>query len=59
MLLAELERVEPDRVPVLRRRAAAWCLRNELVEASLEYAIAAADVDQVARLVRCWLCSVC
>ena len=51
MLLAELERMEPDLIPVLRRRAAAWCLRNELVEASLEYSIAAGDVDQVARLV--------
>src|SRR6516164_231988 len=26
MLLAELERLEPGLVPVLRRRAAAWCL---------------------------------
>ena len=51
VLLAELERLEPDLIPVLRRRAAAWCLRNELVEASLEYSIAAGDVDQVARLV--------
>ena len=51
VLLAELERLEPDLIPVLRRRAAAWCLRNELVEASLEYSIAAGDVDQAARRV--------
>ena len=51
MLLAELERLEPDRIPVLRRRAATWCLHNDLVEASLEYSIAAGDVDQAARLV--------
>jgi LuxR family maltose regulon positive regulatory protein len=51
MLLAELERVEPDLIPVLGRRAAAWCLRYDLVEASLEYSLAAGDVDQAARLV--------
>jgi LuxR family maltose regulon positive regulatory protein len=56
MLLAELERVEPGLVPVLRRRAAAWCLRNGLPEAALEYYIAAGDVGAAARLVeRLWL----
>jgi LuxR family maltose regulon positive regulatory protein len=51
MLLAELERREPDLIPVLRRRAAAWCLRNDLPEEALEYSIAAGDVDAAARLV--------
>jgi LuxR family maltose regulon positive regulatory protein len=51
MLLAELERQEPGMIPVLRRRAAAWCLRNDLAEEALEYSIAAADVDTAARLV--------
>ncbi|MBO0814861.1 MAG: hypothetical protein J2P30_06885, partial [Actinobacteria bacterium] len=51
MLLAELERVEPDVIPVLRRRAAAWCLRNGLAEEALEYSIAAGDVDTAAGLV--------
>jgi len=51
MLLAELERREPGMIPVLRRRAAAWCLRNDLAEEALEYSIAAGDVDTVARLV--------
>src|SRR5215472_1618045 len=32
MLLAELERLEPGMITVLRRRAAAWCLRNDLAE---------------------------
>jgi LuxR family transcriptional regulator, maltose regulon positive regulatory protein len=50
MLLAELERVEPGRIPVLRRRAAGWCVRNNLPEAALEYSMAAGDVDEVARL---------
>ena len=51
MLLAELGRLEPDLVPVLRRRAAAWCLDNDQPEEALEYSIAAGDVDTVAHLV--------
>jgi LuxR family maltose regulon positive regulatory protein len=49
MLLAELER-EPGPIPVLRRRAASWCERNDLAEEALEYSIAAGDVDTAARL---------
>ena len=52
MLLAELERLEPGLAPVLRRRAAGWCLRNDRPEEALEYSIAAGDVDMVARLVQ-------
>jgi len=51
MLLAELERLEPGLIPVLRRRAAAWCLHNGLVEEALEYSMAAGDVEAAARLV--------
>jgi LuxR family maltose regulon positive regulatory protein len=51
MLLAELERLEPELMPVLRRRAASWCLRNDLPEEALEYSIAAEDVDMAAGLV--------
>jgi LuxR family transcriptional regulator, maltose regulon positive regulatory protein len=50
MLLAELERTEPGLIPVLRRRAADWCLHNGLAEDALEYFMAAGDVGQVARL---------
>ena len=50
MLLAELHRREPDLMPVLRRRAAGWCLANGLPEEALEYSIAAGDVDAAARL---------
>ena len=49
-LLAELERLDPGLAPVLQRRAADWCLRNELPEEALEYLMAAGDVDAVARL---------
>jgi LuxR family transcriptional regulator, maltose regulon positive regulatory protein len=51
MLLAELDRQAPDLMPLLRRRAAGWCLRNDLPEEALEYSITAGDVDAVAGLV--------
>jgi LuxR family maltose regulon positive regulatory protein len=51
MLLAELHRREPALMPVLRRRAAGWCLDNSLPEEALEYCMAAGDVDGAARLV--------
>jgi LuxR family transcriptional regulator, maltose regulon positive regulatory protein len=56
MLVAELERAEPELVPVLRRRAAGWFLRHDQPEAALEYFIAAGSVGEAARLVqRLWL----
>ena len=51
MLLAELQRREPGLMPVLRGRAAGWCLRNGWPEEALEYSMAAGDVDGAARLV--------
>ena len=51
MLRAELERLEPGLVPVLRRRAAGWCQRNDLPEEALEYAMAAGDVEAAACLI--------
>ena len=51
MLLAELHRLEPGLMPVLRRRAAGWCLDNGMPEEALEYSMAAGDVDGAARLV--------
>ncbi|MDR2987824.1 MAG: AAA family ATPase, partial [Nocardiopsaceae bacterium] len=52
LLRAELERVEPDLLPALRRRAAAWYLQHDLPEEALEYSILAGDVETVARLVQ-------
>jgi LuxR family transcriptional regulator, maltose regulon positive regulatory protein len=51
VLLAELHLHAPGLLPVLRRRAAAWCLRNNLPEEALEYFIGAGDIAEVARLV--------
>src|SRR5215813_14039474 len=50
MLQAELRRQAPGLMPVLRRRAASWCLQNDLAEEALEYSIAAGDVDAAAGL---------
>ncbi len=50
MLLAELHRREPELLPVLRRRAAGWYVRNGWPEEALEYSMAAEDVDGAARL---------
>ncbi len=51
MLLAELQRLEPELIPVLRRRAAGWYVQNGLPEEALEYSIAAGDIDAAAGLV--------
>ena len=51
MLLTELDRAEPGMASVLRQRAAGWCQDNGLPEEALEYAMAAGDVDEAARLV--------
>jgi LuxR family transcriptional regulator, maltose regulon positive regulatory protein len=51
MLLAELHRLEPGRVPALQRRAADWYLGHDLPEEALRYHMAAGDVDEAARLV--------
>ena len=52
LLLTELERLEPGLIPMLRRRAAAWYLDQDLPEEALEYSILAGDVSTVARLVQ-------
>ena len=51
MLLAELQRLEPQLIPVLRRRAAGWYVQNGLPEEALEYSMAAGDIDAAAGLV--------
>jgi LuxR family maltose regulon positive regulatory protein len=51
MLRAELERREPQLAGALRRRAAAWYERHGEPETAIEYAAAAEDIDEVARLV--------
>ena len=50
LLRAVLERDEPELVRELTLRAATWCEHNGLPETAIEYAMAAGDADQVARL---------
>ena len=51
MLRSEIEDQDPELVTALRRRAASWCERHGEPEAAIEYAAAAGDLDEVARLV--------
>jgi LuxR family transcriptional regulator, maltose regulon positive regulatory protein len=50
-LRAELQRQEPELVPELNRRAAAWCESNGAPGAAVRYAQAAGDTERLARLV--------
>jgi LuxR family maltose regulon positive regulatory protein len=51
LLLAELQRREPELVTSLHSRAATWCEANGSPEAAIDYAQSAGDHDRVARLV--------
>jgi LuxR family transcriptional regulator, maltose regulon positive regulatory protein len=51
MLRSELDRLEPELVATLNRRAASWCEDNGHPEVAIEYAAAAGDFDELARLV--------
>jgi LuxR family maltose regulon positive regulatory protein len=51
LLRSELERKEPNLVPELNLRAAAWCEQHDLADAAIEYAAAANATDDVARLI--------
>jgi LuxR family transcriptional regulator, maltose regulon positive regulatory protein len=51
MLRAELDRLEPELVPVLHGRAASWCERNGAAEGAIGHAASAGDVALLARLV--------
>jgi ATP/maltotriose-dependent transcriptional regulator MalT len=51
LLGSRLERQDPALALELTRRAAGWCEANGLPEQAVEYAMAAGDADQVARVV--------
>ena len=55
LLHAELSRREPDMIPVLHLRAAAWYEGNGGFETAIEHAQAANDANWVARLVLKWM----
>jgi LuxR family maltose regulon positive regulatory protein len=54
LLRAELERAEPDLVPLLVGRAADWCEAHGHPQTAIGYAQRAGNVDRVARLVERW-----
>ena len=51
LLQAELQQREPEMIPELHTRAAAWYEANDLPEEAIEHAQQAGDADRVARLV--------
>jgi LuxR family transcriptional regulator, maltose regulon positive regulatory protein len=50
LLRSRLIQTQPERVPLLYRRASEWYARNDLMAEAMSAAVAAGDVDQVARL---------
>ncbi len=55
LLHAELSRREPELIPLLHQRAAAWCEANGRPESALAHAQAADDGNLVARLILAWM----
>jgi LuxR family maltose regulon positive regulatory protein len=51
LLRSRLEQTHPDQMPVLHRRASEWCEQNGLIAEAVSYALAAGDVERLARLV--------
>ena len=54
LLLAELERAEPELLPELHRRAADWYEANGGLEAAMGHARASGDIERAARLFGRW-----
>jgi LuxR family transcriptional regulator, maltose regulon positive regulatory protein len=50
LLRSRLWQTQPELVPTLQQRASEWYARNDLMAEAMEAAVAAGDVDQVARL---------
>jgi LuxR family maltose regulon positive regulatory protein len=51
LLSIELERRHPDRIPLLRQRAAIWYADHGLADRAVRHAIAAGDLDLAARVI--------
>jgi LuxR family maltose regulon positive regulatory protein len=51
LLQSRLEQTQPDQVPALHRQASEWYEENGLIAEAVTHALAAGDVEQVARLV--------
>jgi LuxR family maltose regulon positive regulatory protein len=51
LLRHELQRTQPDLVPALHRRAAAWHRQNRLIPEAIHHAVAAGDVAEAGELI--------
>ncbi|MFQ5857178.1 MAG: LuxR C-terminal-related transcriptional regulator [Anaerolineae bacterium] len=51
LLHSRLEQTQPDQVPAVHRLASEWFEKNELIPEAVSHALAAGDVERVARLV--------
>ena len=51
LLLIELERRHPDRIPLFRQRAAVWYADHELPDRAVRHAIAAGDIELATRVI--------
>jgi LuxR family maltose regulon positive regulatory protein len=51
LLRSEVERRQPDLVPLLRQRAALWYADHDLPDRAVRHAIAAGDLDLAARVI--------
>jgi LuxR family maltose regulon positive regulatory protein len=51
LLLIELDRRQPDEVPLLRQRAALWYAEHDLPDRAVRHALAAGDMDLAARVI--------
>jgi LuxR family maltose regulon positive regulatory protein len=51
LLRSRLKQTDPDRAPILRRRASEWYEQHGLIVDAVSHAFAAGDIGQVARLV--------
>ena len=52
LLRSRLAQDQAERVPTLHRRASAWCEGQGLISEAVKHALAAGDVERVARLAR-------
>ncbi len=51
LLRSRLAQTQPDRAPILHRRASEWYEEQELIVEAVQHAFAGGDLDRVARLV--------
>ncbi len=51
LLRQRLRHTWPDEIPVLQKRASAWCAANRFIDEAFKYALAGSDLETAAQLV--------